>query len=296
MIDRACISLSDRCNLKCRYCHFQEKQSGSSVFACEEVERVIKNIHAYCSKSGLRTFKLGIVGSGEPLLEKDILYNMLDFIQKKRFSEFQLYTITNGTLLDEETIRSLLEYRSMLKICISLDGYEEIHNYGRSKFTRVMEAVTLYKALFQSSPAINATVNLQSYLNKEKVISFFLDNELTEVTFSRIFGCHQKDLAVTREQFVEFLAYARSSGIISRQFSNMLSYDCAMYGKLCGVGRTNIFITPEGIYPCGRFYRLEKYKLGNCTDSLFFIEEKCNELDPVENGLCFYEARVEEKK
>ena len=35
-----------------------------------------------------------------------------------------------------------------------------------------------------------------------------------------------------------------------------------MYGTLCGVGRTNIFVTKRGIYPCGRFYGNEDYNYG----------------------------------
>jgi uncharacterized protein len=72
LIDRACISLNNRCDLHCRYCHFSGKtESGSkrgADFSSAEVEGIVDNIAEYCKAKNVPTFKLGIVGAGEPLL------------------------------------------------------------------------------------------------------------------------------------------------------------------------------------------------------------------------------------
>ena len=72
MIDRACISLNARCNLRCVYCHFAEKKNNSNSmlneFTCDEVEQFCNNLKEYILENKIHSFKLGIVGSGEPLL------------------------------------------------------------------------------------------------------------------------------------------------------------------------------------------------------------------------------------
>ena len=53
MIDRACISLSNVCNLKCRYCHFQDKQQIHNRFSYEDLVGVVTNIHDYAMKNNV---------------------------------------------------------------------------------------------------------------------------------------------------------------------------------------------------------------------------------------------------
>ena len=142
-------------------------------------------------------------------------------------------------------------------------------------------------------PSINTTVNLLSYQNKEKLIEFFQKHNLYDVTFSKLVGYFEKDLYITDEQYKDFMDYSESKGMKSRQFRKEKCYDCTMYGRLCGVGRTNIFITPEGIYPCGRFYKNDKYLLGSCDSNLFEVEKNVNQMKPVEDGKCYYIENVE---
>ena len=110
MIDRACISLTEQCNLRCRYCHFRDKQNDGGAFTEEEALAVIENIWRYIQTKGIRSFKLGIVGAGEPLLELDTMVAMLELIESYKTDAFRLYTITNGTLASEDALEKLLPY------------------------------------------------------------------------------------------------------------------------------------------------------------------------------------------
>ena len=288
MIDRGCISLNNNCNLRCRYCHFLDKQLDFNCFKEVQVLEIINNIHIYCKKNKLNVFKLGIVGAGEPMLKKDLIFSALDYIKSNNYSEFKLYVITNGTILSQEDIKKFYDYREWIKVCISLDGYEEIHNYGRSKFSAVMNSIENYKTVFGVSPCINATVNALSIKNKERLISFYKENDLLEVNFSKLVGYFEKDLYISDKEFGDFINYVKKSGLESRQFREEKTYDCVMYGRFCGVGRTNIFFTPEGIYPCGRFYKNDNYLLGNYNTDLFEIEKTLKSIVPVEEGKCYY--------
>lgn len=292
MIDRACISLTERCNLRCRYCHFRDKQNDGGDLSGREAVQAVDNIWRYVEENKLGSFKLGIVGSGEPLLELRTMVAMLERIESYGTDAFRLYTITNGTLASEEALGELLPYKDLLNVCFSLDGPKEVHNAGRSSFEAVMEGVANYRKVYRKAPSINATANLQSFLHKEETVSFFQDNELKEVTFSRLVACEDESLKMTDAQFAEFMDFIKDAGIASRQFRAEKCYDCTMYGRFCGVGRTNIFISRAGVYPCGRFYKNEGYRLGSFDEPLAVIEERQKRLAPVEDGKCYYEEVV----
>ena len=293
MIDRACISLTNRCNLKCKYCHFQDKQNNYTEFDINDLKVIVDNIHKYCKQNNLEKFKLGIVGSGEPMLKFSVIIELLEYIVTNNYTELNMYTITNGTLLNQRKILELYKYKDLMKVCFSLDGYRELHNSGRMLYDNTALAINIYRLTFGEMPSINATVNLLSYKNKEKLIEFFQMHGMYDVTFSKLVGYFDTDLYITDEQFKEFMDYAESKGMKSRQFRKEKCYDCTMYGRLCGVGRTNIFITPEGIYPCGRFYKNDKYLLGKYDDDLFKVEEMVKQMTPVEDGKCYYIENVE---
>lgn len=292
MIDRACISLTERCNLRCLYCHFRDKQNDGEAFTKEGALTVVEDIRDYIDATGLASFKLGIVGAGEPFLELETMLAMLGRIESYDKGVFRLYTITNGTLASEDALRKLLPYRHLISVCFSLDGPKEVHNAGRSSFEAVVRGIENYRRVFGTAPSINATANHQSFERKEETAAFFKENGLTEVTFSKLVACEDAHLEIDDDQFAEFMEYMRNAGISSRQFRGDKRYDCTMYGRLCGVGRTNVFITPEGIYPCGRFYKDERYRLGSFDEPLAVIEESQKHLTPVEDGKCYYEKVV----
>ena len=139
MIDRACISLNNNCNLKCKYCHFQDKQKDFSSFNIEQLKLIIDNIYSYSKNYNLDRFKLGIVGSGEPLLKSNLILELLKYIEEKEYNNFSIYTITNGTLLTYELLKKFRKYK--IKVCISLDGYKELHNTGRMAYDKVITDV-----------------------------------------------------------------------------------------------------------------------------------------------------------
>ena len=67
-------------------------------------------------------------------------------------------------------------------------------------------------------------------------------------------------------------------------------YDCTMYGRSCGVGRTNIFYIGHDVYPCGRFVGQRQHLLGASTDKLDAIEEVMSKrFPPCPDGQCWYD-------
>lgn len=275
MIDRICISLNNRCNLNCTYCHFHEKYEKYKKTMIDsapmDMLEILRNVKAYAR----HPFKIGFVGNGEPFLDFPLLKDCLCFLEDSPF--IQTYTITNGTIsLPESDIRFLEQRR--VNVGFSLDGYQELHDKNRcGSFRSVMDNVRKYRKATGHYPTFNATVGAESLLNREKIISFF-EQFGTKVTFSRMIGKH----GITSAEYRAFLAEAEKRLPVRRG-----GLDCTMYGGQCGAGTNNYYFANGRVYYCG-----------NCIDlppaadsgvSFFELERLSHDLD-FDRTRCYREA------
>ena len=237
MIDRICISINNRCNLDCRYCHFHEKRK---IDAAEmDVFEILDNVKRYAGEK----FKIGFVGNGECFLDWPLLKSYITYIEDH--PNISAYTITNGTirLADEDWI-FLEEHK--INVGFSVDGYKELHDLNRCRsFEIAIGNVEYYKHIVGHYPTFNATVGKESLENSQKVIDFFKPFG-TRVTFSRMIGKY----GITLDEYRSFLDKAEEQ-IPVRRGGN----DCTMYGGRCGSGINNYFFANGRVYYCG-----------NCSD------------------------------
>ncbi len=296
MIDRACISLGERCNLKCNYCHFSDRLTGSiQEFSSDELCSIIDEIYSYCTSNNVDEFKIGIVGSGEPLLQYDKIQSLISYVICSGITIFSFYTITNGTLFTEEMAEYFFENKDLITVCFSLDGYEEIHNIGRQRYEDSYRGIENYERIFSRKPPVNCTVHRMTVANADAIRRFFSEEGFADVTFSRLVDSTDARLSISKSEYDEFINGCVGFPFSVRQLKseNKKKYDCTMYGKLCGVGITNIFITRLGIYPCGRFYGNDKYNFGPFDSKLKIVELKMAELERVCSGECYFDKYVE---
>jgi len=252
MIDRICISINNRCNLNCAYCHFHEKGSIGDVPM--DVPEILRNVKEYAG----HPFKIGFVGNGEPFLDLPLLKEYLRFLEDSPL--IQAYTITNGTIpLSEADILFFEEHH--VNVGFSLDGYEELHDKNRChSFRQVMDNVQRYRETAGHYPTFNATVGRESLLNRREVISFFRTFG-TRVTFSRMIGRY----GISLEAYRDFLEEAESYLPVRRG-----ALDCTMYGGRCGAGTNNYFFANGKVYYCGNCVDLPP--LADSSIPLFELE------------------------
>jgi len=290
MINRMCISLNSRCNLKCKYCHFSSKKnnenSKNNEFSLDDIKIFCDNLRKYITSEKIDNFKLGIVGSGEPLLSLEVLKYIVEYFYNSELKNIiKMYTITNGTLLTNEILMFFYKYKEIIELNISFDGDEktniELRGYNPN--------LSLYNEIFGKMPKINAVVTKKIIKNQNDIFEYFIKNKIKEINFSKVFGINDEDMIISDDEYNLFLEKASELGIISRQNTTIKKYDCAKYGKLCGVGRNNIFITKTGVYPCGRFMDNEKYIIGNWNDDIYTINNTLSNIKPCPDGECFYD-------
>jgi len=134
------ISLTGKCNLKCKYCFYSNEMVGRADLPTEEWLRFFKELKSL----GVRSVTLS---GGEIFVRKDV-WELIDAIIDARL-KFSI--LTNGTLIDENTIAKFAENnrrRRLSSIQISIDGScAEVHDKSRGKgsFDKAIRALCLLK-------------------------------------------------------------------------------------------------------------------------------------------------------
>ncbi len=233
MINRICISINNRCNLACSYCHFHEK--GIMEDAEMDVFEILDNVKRYAKDS----FKIGFVGNGECFLDWDRLKAYISYIED--CPNISAYTITNGTVaLSDADWRFLDDHN--INVGFSIDGYKELHDKNRcGSFDKAIRNVEEYKRVTGHYPTFNATVGEDALNNVDRVISFFKPYG-TRVTFSRMIGKY----GISLQDYRDFLDRAEKEIPVRRG-----GLDCTMYGGQCGAGTNNYFFSNGKVYFCG---------------------------------------------
>src|SRR3989338_3319998 len=108
------IDTIDKCNLRCNHCQEENTRIRTNRKISSEL---VKKIFCEAQKYNLCAVNIGAVG--EPLLEKNILLNMLDLADDAGIME--KYVHTNGLLLDNKLSKRLVD-SSLTFLCISVDA------------------------------------------------------------------------------------------------------------------------------------------------------------------------------
>ncbi len=134
------LNVTDRCNLRCKYCVFSGAYCGQRVHgsATMSLDTAMRGIDQFIARTGKtlqnpeKKLSIGFYG-GEPLLAFDLIREVLDRVHGAEYSQLAgrlTHSITtNGTLLDEEKVEVLVKYGVSMQV--SLDGPQELHDRNR---------------------------------------------------------------------------------------------------------------------------------------------------------------------
>lgn len=241
MIDRACISINNHCNLNCIYCHFHTPEKAEYLKKADmDIYTILDNIMHHTDKYDIK-FRLGFVGNGEPLLDYEALRSYIEYISEYLYDgRIAAYTITNGTLVTEEMLSFFRVHK--VNVGFSIDGIPEIHNKLRcNTHTAVMNAVERFHSVNGYYPSMNCTVGRDVLSRAEETIAFF-EPFCNKITFSRMTGA----CGISLKEFHSFIDRAKD-----RLNIRTGGFDCTMYGGKCGAGISNIFYANGKVYLCG---------------------------------------------
>jgi uncharacterized protein len=131
-LSHAIISLTENCNLRCKYCGYHDTRyaNGTSLNDCDET--TLKKALDFIATHSVDAYETTIsFYGGEPFLRFDLIQFAIEYMEDKNCRGHKyIYRIsTNGTFLDTEVIDYCVNKDIML--AISLDGPVFIHDRFR---------------------------------------------------------------------------------------------------------------------------------------------------------------------
>ena len=161
------ISVTDRCNMRCRYCmpreHFDKNHvylPKSDILSFEEIVRVVESL----LPAGLRKVRLT---GGEPLIRKD-LYKLIEQLRELS-SDLDIALTTNAQLLSK-SIQDLKK-AGLSRVTVSLDALDVDVYQAMGDTTSTPDAIieSIDKTLASGIPVKVNTV-IQKGVNEHQII------------------------------------------------------------------------------------------------------------------------------
>ena len=158
------VSPTMRCNLKCTGCY-----SGLYTKDGDLTRTDLERIFDECRRLGIYFV---VISGGEPYVMKDTLLSLF-----KKYNDMFFLTYTNGTMLDEPTVKALARLGNVAP-AISVEGYQEHTDRRRGagvyeKVLRAMELLKRHGVLFGMS--VTYTRENIEVITRDEFVEYYLD-------------------------------------------------------------------------------------------------------------------------
>ncbi len=281
--------LTTRCNITCIGCPYHsphvkkapKQETDNTDISVDLFRNLCRELKAVGAHS------LILKGSGEPLLHK----NMLDLLSIAKESGLHVTIYTNGTLLDSDMIRALMDLRlDTLKITMwasSVEQYKLNHpGTNPDYFNKVVNSLKELAAVKSEMNGMLPHVELHHPLNRynfrtiDKFVDLALDSGINSLSFSPFFifsggmasaalsHDEEESMLLSLQQAKKQLKYHPVGHNIDEALLRY-EYGSKVWQKFpCYITWIYLRIMPDGqVLPCCRCN--EKTDLGNLNDNSF---------------------------
>ncbi len=289
-LDRSCsrpitgieLALAETCNLACKYCYcgtcrdMPNKGLMSEKVAHQAVDWLFKN-SGNAKKVGITLF------GGEPLLNKPVIYSLVEYSQRlgKQHGKTVTYSMTtNATLLDDEFLAFIKKHNII--VMVSLDGPRKIHDAqcpthdGKGSYNLATAGA---KRMLTHRPVSVRCTATHPVPNLKELSDFFKDfgfgRALIGPTISPAHNTTPYDF--TDEDFKELsrqnealIPEMLEKSAIYAPFERLIARidKCSSKGGSvkCGACHNCIFVDATGaLFPCHRFGGMKEWQIGHIS-------------------------------
>lgn len=138
------------CNDKCDHCYNLSGPQGSRI-SLEDCLKIVDNLPDTADRL--------ILSGGEPLAEREKLYAILDALQSKYQGKTQIMLQTNGDLLTEERLETLIDKG------VSRFDIASIDRYHKHQGSRLMELAELFESKGVNGDDKDPLIKKNNYLH-----------------------------------------------------------------------------------------------------------------------------------
>lgn len=198
--------VTEQCTLRCTYCYqIDKKETMMDLFTATKCVDLLFKMYedddpnAFINKN-TKAIILDFMG-GEPLLNINAIEIICDYfvwncLEKNHpwLENFRISIISNGDLYFKEEVQAFLKkWIDFLSFTITLDGPQEIHNAcrvnknGIGNFQNAFAALIHFRDNYYFNPATKITIAPENLKDFEKIINFFLSNNITDIHINPAF-------------------------------------------------------------------------------------------------------------
>ncbi len=258
--------ITNLCNLHCEHC-YQDDFSAKRDLDWSGLKKISDNLLKAMKEWDQRAC-IHVTG-GEPLLRPE-LFHLLDHLDQQSEVE-ELGIITNGLLMNRETMRRLSYFSKLKKLKISLDGADaETNDAIRSKgaFDKVMQNLDVIKKERRFDILLMFTVMKKNFKSLPSLLSLCQDFDIDGLIIERFIplgkGRGITNGVLRKEEWNEMVEMLFHFFSIGGDHSSILPYQAFqisftdeepnLLGAPCVIGVDGVCIMPEGsVFPCRRF-------------------------------------------
>ena len=295
------LHLTDRCNLACRYCY---ARAGKTDMAFETAVAAIEKL-AEGTNCGIIFF------GGEPLLRKDLIWQIMDWCEERQPNRFHYKATTNGTLLDDAFAEEAA--RRDLHVALSHDGTRAAHDAFRvwpdgrgthgeatAALARLLKRRPYSTVLTTVNPETagefaDSAMELQALGARYLVASINYAGRWTDSTLRKL-GKELRRLSAWHEE-----NYRKERKIYFSPFDKRIATRVfPERGSSCRLGKRQISVAPDGrLYPCVQFVGRDEYRIGTAEEGIDEARReevyRRNERDKAECAGCALDGRCHNK-
>lgn len=237
MIDHARWEITSKCNLNCRHCAVNEVHRADMPL--EEAKRMVDKMVSQGVKEILFSTK-------EPFAY-DHIWELLEYCTK-----LNVYCklVTNGTLLNEENVKQLFQYKIKM-LSISLDGWTEADNdliRGKNTFRKILETIETVMKYNRDPDYPYIPLFVQNCVTSENLKNISHIKELFD---------DKKDINISLTSIV-LLGNAKANKSIRTDIEQMQRYEDELYGTIYKI-KPKMYIRESTYY--GSIYHNFMYRL-----------------------------------
>ncbi len=266
------IEITSKCNLRCKHCYNESGNSNNEI-DINALFRLFEQV-ASMGVDGIS------ISGGEPFMSA----NFLPIIRElKKYPQFTVNIITNGTLFDEKTINDILQILPNPIFQISLDGIGEQHDLirGKGTFKKVNDAISLLKSC-GCGFYFHALIHRYNYKNIDEFIDYSRNIGVHKIDFAFLKRkgrgkCNYESLALTCSEQIELMKYMNAKKEIISTNGFQVSFPTIFYG-ICPIFSekfsTDIFARVDvngNVFACQNFD-------GNCNSLGNILEEDISKI------------------
>lgn len=267
-------TVTRQCNLNCVYCYFPNK--GNKSITKEIADSIIDNYFKFFTK-GIQHVRF-LLSGGEPLLEKDLVFYIMDKGQSyaDRLGKNISFTLdTNGVLLSKEIVEKLRHFD--VYVMSSIDGDARIHDSQRpflgtnagSHDVVVNNVAYALKVLGSDNVAVRFTVLPSGLQNLYLTFLYFYDYGFRIIDFAPNYEIEwsEVEMQTYASEIYKIASFVIKTKIDNKLISNYINWilndkECiSAYGHPCGIIPT--VDTNGDFYSCHRFIDNSDFYLGN---------------------------------